>query len=82
MAASSIDPEKFVAARKASNLTLKQAADLVRLSIPGYKKKEVDPSYFRLGELEQLYNGMNGIGQSIFKEAIEDIFLPNELSLT
>lgn len=77
-----VSVEKFKAARKASDLTLDKAAELVDMSKPGYINREAKPSQFRLHELESLYQGLNETGKKILVEAVNDIFLPNELRNT
>ena len=72
-----IAKDKFVAARKASGLTLDKASELVGLSTQGYINREKEPCHFRLCELESLYGGMTETARPILREAVMDIFLPN-----
>ena len=67
--------EKFAAARKASNMTLKNAAELANVTIPTYAAREKHPEQFRLCELEAVYSGLSPLGKTLLKEATEEIFL-------
>ena len=70
-----IRPDKFIAARKASGLTMEKAAELVDLSKPGYISREKKPEQFRLCELSNLYNGLSETAKPILRDAVEQIFL-------
>lgn len=67
---------KFKAAIRASNLTLKQASELVGVSVPTISERQEAPMQFRLGELKALYDGMDDVGKRLIKEALDSIFLP------
>lgn len=72
-----LNGEKFKAARKASGLTIEQAAAITGLKATStYCSREEDPSMYRLHELEALYQSMNDTARPILREAIADIFLP------
>lgn len=77
-----LNKDKFVAARKASNLSIESAAKLVNLSKQGYINHEKDPSMFRLSEIQRLYEGLNNIAKPILQDAVGDIFLDCELRST
>lgn len=66
---------KFKAARRASNMTIDEAAELAKLSKQGYINRERMPETFRLYELEAVFNGMSEIAKPLFVEAVNDIFL-------
>lgn len=68
---------KFKAARRASDMSLDQAAELAKLSKPSYISREKTPMNFRLSELEGIYNGLSETAKPIFLSAVTDIFLPS-----
>lgn len=70
---------KFEASRRVSGLTLDRAAELAELSKPAYIKREVDPTWFRLSELQGVYDALTDVGKSLMIEAINEIFLPEML---
>lgn len=74
----SLVKSKFEAARRASGLTQEKAAELVKLSKQGYINREKEPIHFRLCEIEGLYNGMTDTAKPILRDAVMDIFLPDE----
>lgn len=67
---------KFKAARKASGMTIEQAANLANLSKPGYINREKTPKTFRLSELAGVYSGMTETAKPILVSAINEFFLP------
>ena len=71
--------EKFVAARKASGLSLESAAEKVKLSKQCYINREKNPEQFRLCELAGLYQSLSETAKPILRDAVADIFLPGEL---
>ena len=71
----SINPEKFVAARRASGLSFAQAADAAGVSSATYQSREVDPAQFRLHEIAGVYRSLSDVAKPIFKDAVCDIFL-------
>lgn len=69
--------EKFIAARKASGLTIEQAAHAAAVKSPNtYIAHERSPELFRLGELVGVYKAMTEDGQRIMRDALGEIFLP------
>lgn len=64
----------FKAARKASDMTISQAADAAGLAAVTYPMRENEPGNFRLKELGGLYNSMNEIGKGILKDAVVNFF--------
>lgn len=71
-----MDNTKFAAARRASNLSVKSAAEAVHLSQPTYIARESYPLNFRLCELQRLNMALDNTGKGILHEALGDIFLP------
>lgn len=71
----SIEAEPFIAARKASNFSLEDAARACDVHRQTYSTREVDPRDFKLGELVDLYSVMNHSGRVLLKSAIGDLFL-------
>lgn len=68
--------EKFAAARRASNLTVENAAAICGISVPTYIDRERNPLMFRLHEVKSLYGGMTDTAKKIMRDAMGDIFLP------
>ncbi len=71
-----VSAEKFVAARKASGITLEKAAKLAGMTPQTYIQREKVPGQFRLHELQGVYAGMTDVGRSILKQGVAEIFLP------
>ena len=71
----SIPNEKFVAARKASGLSLEDASELADVSKPCYIGREKHPEQFRLCELLGVYRGMTDTAKPIMRDAVQEIFL-------
>lgn len=70
-----IDKSKFIAARKASGLTIEEAAKLADVSSVCYINREKYPEQFRLCELQGVYNGLSDIAKPLLATAVSDIFL-------
>lgn len=71
-----VNQDKFIAARKASDVTLETASKLAEVSMPTYIAREKHPDQFRLSELKGVYDGLNDIGKSLVREGLAEIFLP------
>lgn len=71
-----ISNEKFIAARKASGMSLDYASEKAKLSKQCYINREKHPEQFRLSELAGVYDSMSDTARPILKSAVEDIFLP------
>ncbi|MBX9032639.1 hypothetical protein [Gordonibacter massiliensis (ex Traore et al. 2017)] len=71
-----ISKDKFVAARKASGLSLESAAEKAEMSKQGYVNREKRPEQFRLCELAKVYEALSDTAKPILKDAVSDIFLP------
>lgn len=72
-----IEPEEFAAARRASNLSLEDAAKLCGIAArQTYASRESRPGDFKLSELTSLYHNLNGPGKKILREAVTSLFLP------
>ena len=70
-----IEAEKFIAARKASAMSLEKAANLANLSVQSYINREKQPEQFRLHELEGVYSELSETAKPIFRDAVSQIFL-------
>lgn len=68
--------DKFVAARKASGMTLEIAAKHTDMSKQGYINREKHPDQFRLCEIAGLFKAMDSTSKSILRDAVDEIFLP------
>lgn len=67
---------KFESARRASGLTIEQAANACGVSPATYANREkTDCDQFRLAELQRFFSALNESAKPILKEAVEDIFL-------
>ncbi len=71
-----ITPEKFIAARKVSDMTLNTASELANVTVQTYIAREKHPEQFRICELKGVYDGLNDLGRSMLKDGLDDIFLP------
>ena len=71
-----IKPDDFSAARRASNLSLDDAAELCGMVRQTYASRESRPSDFKLGELVAIYGNLNDPGKRIMRDAIGSLFLP------
>lgn len=74
-----IAPEKFIAARKVSDMTLNTASELANVTVQTYIAREKHPEQFRICELKGVYDGLNEIGKTMLRDGLGDIFLPDEL---
>lgn len=72
-----ISNEKFIAARRASGMSIENAATSADMSKPCYISREKHPEQFRLCELVGLYEGMTDTAKPILRDAVQDIFLPS-----
>ena len=72
----SVENEKFVAARKASGMSLECASEKAKLSKQCYINREKHPEQFRLCELVGVYEELSDTAKPILRSAVEDIFLP------
>lgn len=70
-----VSNEKFIAARKASSLSLEIAAEKADLSKQCYINREKHPEQFRLCELTGVYEALTDTSKAILREAVSDIFL-------
>lgn len=61
---------RFRAARKASDMTLEQAATCCDISKVTYRLREVSPEDFRLSELKGLYSQLTDTAKPILLEAV------------
>lgn len=67
------------AARKASGLYQQDCASAMGISLPTYRKIELeDENALTLGELESILPHMNGISRKIMRDRVDSIFLPYE----
>lgn len=74
---------EFAAARKASGLTLEEAAGCCGIVRQTYALREDNPADFRLGDLVSIYEKMNEPGRRLLREAVVSLFyLPDDLRLT
>ena len=72
-----ITPDDFAAARRASNLSLDEAAEMCGMAArQTYASRESRPGDFKLSELTSLYRNLNGPGRKILREAVTSLFLP------
>ena len=72
-----IESAEFAAARRASNLSLEDAAKLCGIAArQTYASRESRPGDFKLSELTSLYRNLNGPGKKILREAVTSLFLP------
>ncbi len=69
-----MEPEKFGAARRASDLTIDKAAAACGISRPTYNTREHAPLDFRLGELVRLYDALDDTGKRLLREAVDSMF--------
>lgn len=74
-----IAPEKFIAARKVSDMTLNTASELANVTVQTYIAREKHPEQFRICELKGVYDGLNELGKTMLRDGLGDIFLPVEL---
>lgn len=71
-----ISLEKFIAARKVSDMTLSTAAELAKVTPQTYIAREKHPEQFRVCELKGVYDGLTETGKSLFRDGMSEIFLP------
>ncbi len=69
-----ISPEKFIAARKVSDMTLSTAAELAKITSQTYIAREKHPEQFRVCELKGVYDGLTETGKSLFRDGMSEIF--------
>lgn len=69
-----IDVEKFAAARRASGLTLEDAASICGITRQTYSFRERNPGDFRLQEIEKLSMSLDDSGRKLLMEAVESLF--------
>ncbi len=67
---------KIAAARRVSKMTVERTAELAKVTPQTIVARDKDPSQWRLCELEGVYGGLDEFGKKIFKEGLDDIFLP------
>ena len=61
----------FKDARRASGMSIKEAARVCEVSAATYSaKREKDSDTFRVGELRKLYRGMTPIGKEMLMRAV------------
>ena len=65
----------FKAARLASGLSRKDAAELAGISVITLDSREEKPETFRIGELRQIYGGLNMVGRRLMRESVSEFFL-------
>ena len=70
-----VAPEKFIAARKASGMTLSAASELANVTVQTYIAREKHPEQFRICELEGVYEGLNKTGKSLLREGMCELRL-------
>ena len=74
-----LNSERFAAARRASGMTYEQISKAAGLkSTSTYASHEDTPYQFRLGEIDGMYRQMNNDAKRILREAVEEIFLPDD----
>ena len=66
--------DEFMSARRASGMSLEQAAELSGIARQTYSVKENSPEQFRLGELVDVFNALNSSGKKIMRDAIFSLF--------
>lgn len=71
-----MDTDVIFAARRASGMTLEEAASACGITRQTYQLREKSPAEFRLGELLGLHARMNRTGKKILHEGVANIFLP------
>lgn len=74
-----LDDGKIAAARRASGMTIDDAASICGLSRPTYSMREQYAGDFRISELVSLRSALDKNGKTLFDSAISTIFLPSEL---
>ena len=68
------DDKKFSAARRASGLTLDDAANSCGITRQTYVLREKQPTELRLNELHGLYSALDENGRGLLKDAVNGIF--------
>lgn len=68
-----IDSEKFAAARRASGLTIEDAAMTCGITRQTYSIRERNAGDFRLQEISKLSSALNDSGKALLKEALNDL---------
>ncbi|WP_417119034.1 helix-turn-helix domain-containing protein [Olsenella phocaeensis] len=70
-----MDVDAIYAARRASGLTLEEAASACGITRQTYQLREKAPTEFRIGELIGLRASMNKTGRKILHDGMVNIFL-------
>lgn len=63
----------FGAARRASGLTIDEAAEAFGVSRPTYNSRERDPIGFRLEELRRLHASLDEVGRELLMRGVDGI---------
>lgn len=69
-----MDAGAFAAARRASGLTVEEAARACGVSRPTMSAREGWPLDFRLGELRALHAAMDPRGRALLREAVGSVW--------
>ena len=73
----SIEAEPFVAARRASFMTQDEAASICGMKArQTFALREESPRDMTLGNLADLYKGMNEHGRKLLRDAVVALFMP------
>lgn len=70
-----MDDDMIAAARRASKVTLEDAANACGLSRVTYQQRELHPDQFRISELVNLYSCLTQLGKRILVEGITNFFV-------
>ncbi len=70
-----MDDDMIAAARRASKITIEDAADACGLSRVTYQQRELHPDQFRISELVSLHGCLTPLGKRILVEGIENFFV-------
>ena len=72
-----IKAEPFVAARRASFMTQAEAAELCGMAArQTFALREENPRDMTLGNLADIYAGMNEHGKKLLRDAVTALFMP------
>ena len=75
-----IDSEPFVAARKASFMSQDEAAQICGMKArQTFALREDSPRDMTLGNIVDIYAGMNESGKKLLRDAVASLFLPDQL---
>ena len=69
-----INSERFSEARRASGLSMQEAADACGIARQTYQSRERHAGDFRLYELSGLNEKLNVTGKRLLSEAVESVF--------